>query len=73
MIQMYEYKDTQYQDVYHKVTKQIITVERKCSEPIELVQKWLRNNGLELAIQVTEAVLLTTRNILESRDLGGCS
>ena len=28
------------------VAKHITTVERKCSEPIQAVQKWLRNNGL---------------------------
>ena len=48
------------------VAKHIITVERKCSEPIQSVQKWLRNNGLELAMQKTEAVLLTTRKTLEA-------
>ena len=35
------------------VAKHIINVERKCSEPIELVQKWLRNDRLELAMQNT--------------------
>ena len=48
------------------VAKHITTVERKCSESIQSVQKWLRNNGLELAIQKTEADLLTTRKKLET-------
>ena len=48
------------------VAKHNITVESQCSELIQSVQKWLRNNGLDLAMQNTEADLLKTRKKLET-------
>ena len=48
------------------VAKRITTVERKCSESMQSVQNWLRNNGLELAKQLQTIRVDVDDHVIES-------